>query len=82
MTELSWMELNYTQLYTVCICFVIVESVKLYIRTLVTILQRLFGGEKYRRVVGIGRKKRELEMEKKIYHSVVDQFPKIARLER
>ena len=81
MVEFSWIEVDHTQLIIVCICIVMLESAKLYLQTFVKILQTLFGGDKYRRVMQIERKKRDLEIEKKNYHSV-DQFPKVAKLER
>ena len=81
MIGLDWIDVDSTQLLTVCICILVLEGVQLHLQYLGNILQRVFGGGNYRRMVEIKRKKRDLEIEKKNYH-IVDQFPKIAKLDR
>ena len=72
---------EYSQVMVVCISVLVLESVEFCLKKVTTFLQGLFGGKRYRRVMEIKDKIRELEKEKNEYHSV-DQFPKIAKIER
>ncbi|KAI6647309.1 Di-N-acetylchitobiase-like [Oopsacas minuta] len=74
-------EVNYSQMLVICLSILILEEIKLHMNRITNVLQRIFGGSDYRKVVEIQNKIRELEIEKRNYHSV-DQFPKIAKLDR
>ena len=65
----------------VCLSVLVLESLELCLRRVTVFLQGLLGGKGYWRIVEIKNRIRELEKEKKEYHSV-DQFPKIAKIER
>ena len=65
----------------VCLSVLVLESLELSLRRVTVFLQGLLGGKGYWRIVEIKNRIRELEKEKKEYHSV-DQFPKIAKIER
>ena len=81
MTGSSWIQVEYSQLLIVSLSILVLESSELCLKRVTVFLQELLGGKGYRRVVEIRNKIRELENEKKEYHSV-DQFPKIAKIER